>query len=266
MVKKGGKAYNATVSLGKTHRIASSGSKGNQRKWYKDSTWYKADFLGYEGLAEHICSCLLESSNVKAFAKYQAVLIQELDGPKEELLPGCMSPDFGNIITGDTLLLQLPEKHNVWLNPTGLVWTDLLLFCEGIRLYFGADIVCEMKQMLSFDIIVGNEDRILRNFGLQETDGVFAFAPLFDHGLSLLSDTKSPERSSSLSEITFRPFGCSREDGLEFLRDAPLRCDMKKFESLCQNIPVYPQKTIDRALSILWKSLDETEGKLWTKY
>ena len=252
------------VALGKTHRIASSGSKGNQRKWFKDGIWYKADFLGYEGLAEHICTCLLESSNIKSFAKYQAVLIQELDGPKEEFSTGCMSPDFGNIITGDTLVLQLPEKYNIWLSSTGRVETNLLTFCEGVRLIFGSDIFHEMKQMLSFDIIVGNEDRILRNFGLQETDGKFAFAPLFDHGLSLLSDTKSPECVYSFSDISFRPFAHSRAEGLEFLSDASIRLDIKKFDGLCRNIPVYPQETIDRALSILWKSLDETEGKLWT--
>ena len=27
-------------------------SKGNQLKWVLGKTWYKADYLGYEGLAE----------------------------------------------------------------------------------------------------------------------------------------------------------------------------------------------------------------------
>ena len=27
-------------------------SKGNQLKWKKDGYWYKADYTGYEGLAE----------------------------------------------------------------------------------------------------------------------------------------------------------------------------------------------------------------------
>lgn len=26
-------------------------SKGNQLKWYRDDIWYKADYMGYEGLA-----------------------------------------------------------------------------------------------------------------------------------------------------------------------------------------------------------------------
>ena len=114
-----------TVCLSKKDRFASSGSKGNQRKWFKDSTWYKADFLGHEGLAEHICSCLLKSSSIRSYAKYQAIRIREPGKVKDEVLHGCISADFGNIITGDTMINQLPEKYNVWLNPSGSFETDL---------------------------------------------------------------------------------------------------------------------------------------------
>ena len=34
-------------------------SKGNQLKWRKDNLWYKADYTGYEGLAEYLVSELL---------------------------------------------------------------------------------------------------------------------------------------------------------------------------------------------------------------
>lgn len=40
-------------------------SKGNQLKWYKNEIWYKADYTGYEGLAEYVVSNLLEWSNLK---------------------------------------------------------------------------------------------------------------------------------------------------------------------------------------------------------
>lgn len=36
-------------------------SKGNQLKWKCDGYWYKADHMGYEGLAETIVSALLAS-------------------------------------------------------------------------------------------------------------------------------------------------------------------------------------------------------------
>ena len=34
-------------------------SKGNQLKWENDGIWYKADYTGYEGLAEYVISRLL---------------------------------------------------------------------------------------------------------------------------------------------------------------------------------------------------------------
>ena len=40
-------------------------SKGNQLKWKCDGYWYKADHMGYEGLAETIVSALLAKSTVK---------------------------------------------------------------------------------------------------------------------------------------------------------------------------------------------------------
>lgn len=39
-------------------------SKGNQLKWKCDRYWYKADHMGYEGLAETIVSALLTKSTV----------------------------------------------------------------------------------------------------------------------------------------------------------------------------------------------------------
>ena len=34
-------------------------SKGNQLKWENEGIWYKADYTGYEGLAEYVISHLL---------------------------------------------------------------------------------------------------------------------------------------------------------------------------------------------------------------
>ena len=39
-------------------------SKGNQLKWENEGTWYKADYTGYEGLAEYVISHLLKYTNL----------------------------------------------------------------------------------------------------------------------------------------------------------------------------------------------------------
>ena len=40
-------------------------SKGNQLKWEQAGVWYKADYTGYEGLAEYMVSALLKYSDLK---------------------------------------------------------------------------------------------------------------------------------------------------------------------------------------------------------
>ena len=37
-------------------------SKGNQLKWEEQGIWYKADYTGYEGLAEYVISGLLHTA------------------------------------------------------------------------------------------------------------------------------------------------------------------------------------------------------------
>ena len=39
-------------------------SKGNQLKFERDGFWYKADYLGYEGLAETVIARLLSFSTL----------------------------------------------------------------------------------------------------------------------------------------------------------------------------------------------------------
>ena len=44
---------------------AHQSSKGNQLKWESEGVWYKADYTGYEGLAEYVVSKLLRYSNME---------------------------------------------------------------------------------------------------------------------------------------------------------------------------------------------------------
>ena len=48
-------------------------SKGNQLKWENDGIWYKADYTGYEGLAEYMISHLLKKYKLteKEFRYYE---------------------------------------------------------------------------------------------------------------------------------------------------------------------------------------------------
>lgn len=67
-------------------------SKGNQLKWYDEEKWYKADYAGYEGLAEYVVSNLLMFSSLHSseFTMYQTEAIVY----KEQNYRGCRSQNF----------------------------------------------------------------------------------------------------------------------------------------------------------------------------
>lgn len=67
-------------------------SKGNQLKGCRTGKWYKADYLGYEGLAEYVISGLLRKSSLKedAYIRYDTEKI----GYGEVTFNGCVSYHF----------------------------------------------------------------------------------------------------------------------------------------------------------------------------
>ena len=66
-------------------------SKGDQLKWKSEKKWYKADYMGYEGLAEVLVSHLLQKSTMRhPFVLYEPVQI-EYGGT---VYQGCSSMDF----------------------------------------------------------------------------------------------------------------------------------------------------------------------------
>ena len=67
-------------------------SKGNQLKWEEDGIWYKADYIGYEGLAEYMVSSLLKYSDMdeNEYIMYQTEKIEY----KSNTYCGCKSRNF----------------------------------------------------------------------------------------------------------------------------------------------------------------------------
>ena len=67
-------------------------SKGNQLKWNNNGIWYKADYTGYEGLAEYMISHLLLKSSLRQdeFVLYEPEQIRY----KDAVYSGVKSNDF----------------------------------------------------------------------------------------------------------------------------------------------------------------------------
>jgi hypothetical protein len=61
-------------------------------KWIKDEVWYKADYTGYEGLAEYIVSSLMRTSTLKVDS-YEVYQTEKIRYKYVEYL-GCRSMNF----------------------------------------------------------------------------------------------------------------------------------------------------------------------------
>ena len=77
-------------------------SKGNQLKWENESIWYKADYTGYEGLAEYVISHLLKYTNLNEdeYVLYEPEQIKY----KRQIYNGVRSRAF---IDGDWQIITL---------------------------------------------------------------------------------------------------------------------------------------------------------------
>lgn len=171
-------------------------SKGDQLKWKIGNIWYKADYMGYEGLSETLVSHLLRKSSLsQPFVLYQPVQIEY----RGSLRGGCSSPDFlkeNQMLvpveklyrqnTGDSLAITLSTFSEPGERIRFLV--EQIECITGIH-EFGA----YLTAMLEIDAFFLNEDRHTNNIAVlynTETEQ-YALSPLFDQGLCLFADTSN---------------------------------------------------------------------------
>lgn len=173
---------------------ARQSSKGNQLKWENAGIWYKADYTGYEGLAEYMISHLLRKSTLEE-NEYVCYDLEQIkygtmvyNGAKSE---NFLDKDwqiitlerlFGNFF-GESLykaLYRIPE-HEERLQ----FLVQQVERMTGLR-NFGI----YMNKLLTIDAFFLNEDRHTYNIAvLMNGKGDYAYCPIFDNGAGLLADT-----------------------------------------------------------------------------
>lgn len=168
-------------------------SKGNQLKWKRGSTWYKADYAGYEGLSEYVVSRLLERSSLDPgeYALYSLEKIQyktntfnavssaDISGGKQMItLERLFSNMYGTSLTKMIYGIHDHKKRFVTMieqvkNLTGL---------DDFGVY--------LSKMLTIDSFFLNEDRHSNNIAvLVDGNNQYDYCPIFDNGAALFSDT-----------------------------------------------------------------------------
>lgn len=169
---------------------------GNQDKFYDENTdgWYKADYLGYEGLSEYVVSELLKHSKINN-SHFQFVLYNICSfkiGNKQ--LIGCYSKNFVKD-TGVSLTLFRFFKIYYGIDITMQILhmsikEQIKYVVDSVEKVTGfSDFGAFLTLVLELDAFVLNDDRHFRNISILKYDnGEFGLAPIFDNGSSLLSD------------------------------------------------------------------------------
>lgn len=200
-------------------------SKGNQMKWSFEGRWYKADHMGYEGLAETLVSRLLADSSIGVpYVRYEPAQIC-CDG---KTMTGCVSSSF--LQEGETLLPVEKLYRKATGNSLALELAHIREDTERIRFFVEqleqitglTDVGPYLTAMLETDAFFLNEDRHTNNIAViyHDTTRRFRLCPLFDHGLSLLADTWQDfplERSleDCLAHVEAKPFCRKFDDQLD---------------------------------------------------
>ena len=169
-------------------------SKGNQLKWRDGDTWYKADYTGYEGLAEYVISHLL----VKSSLIEGEFLLYDLEDIKYKntFIHGVKSKNFlepgWQLITLERLFKNVygHSLNSMIYKTVGLENRLKLLVEETERITGIKDFGVYVSKMLTIDAFFLNEDRHTHNIAvLTNGNGEYKLCPIFDQGAGLLADT-----------------------------------------------------------------------------
>lgn len=172
---------------------AQHSSKGNQLKWKCGGDWYKADHMGYEGLAETVISGLLAYSDMGHYVRYEPICVQY----KGKDYIGCKSADFlqkdEELVTVEHLFRQYTGKSlSKEMGKIIDIKSRILYMVEHVTDYTGLqDFGKYIQTLLALDAFFLNEDRHTNNIAViyKPEEEMYRISPVFDNGLALLSDT-----------------------------------------------------------------------------
>lgn len=243
-------------------------SKGNVPKWKIGNNWYKLDVFGYEGLAEFIISHLMGKTNVDNFVLYDLAKVQ-YKGEKVS----CVSRNF---LDKNEELVTVEKLH---LSETGIGLAKKISTIKEIEdkiVYLvdfaesttkDKDFHIDFTKMLELDMLFLNEDRHTNNIAFirNRVNGKYKFAPIFDNGLSLLSDINDYNMSvdvyNNIEKVKAKPFSTDFIEQVEkaerlYKQQLKIKFDKNDIEN-CLKLAdkFYPKEIIDRVRIILYEQM-----------
>lgn len=203
---------------------------GMQQKFYdeKSNYWYKEDYLGTEGLSEHITSILLENSDL-SHVEYKACQFEM--GQKEVV--GCKSKNFLKENERLVSAYELFEKYkniDIAKKIAGQPVIDKIkYFVENVIEITGIqDFGQYLTKILQLDAVTKNEDRHFKNICfIVDENNQFRVCPVFDNGAAFLSD-----------KYTYGPLSKVTDDKLKSIEAKPFSADFDEQLDACESL--YP--------------------------
>lgn len=246
-------------------------SKGNQLKWENDGIWYKADYTGYEGLAEYLISHLLQKSSLKPeeFVLYDYEQIKY----KNVIYNGVKSRNFlrgeWQIITLERLFQNCCQQslyESVWHIHTSVADRFSFLAAQVERMTGLQDFGIYLNKLFTIDAMFVNEDRHMHNIAvLMNQEGEYAYCPMFDHGAGLLSDTMMDyppgiDIYDGLHEVRAKTISSSFDEQLDVSEEAcgtnlKFSFVKKDVENLLENLSGYSREEKIRVRDILFEQM-----------
>lgn len=248
------------INVRKDERILSSGiSKGNQIKWYSNNRFIKLNtWEWYEDISEVLVSYLLSFTSINNYVKYYCCKIYE-DGLYKGI--GCYSENFLKPFESDISFYKLGKRIGLDLSIASFDEVREELFSIT-----GLDVKEYMGNCLCLDAITFNEDRHFGNFSIIQSKGDYKIAPIYDNGLSCLSDVFSypfnTKLEDNLASVYSKPFSTDFISQIKDNRVEPI----KIYVDLFLNSVFMETKEEKRAFNVIREGLKRTEGIAWVKY
>ena len=241
-------------------------SKGNQLKWTSRGYWYKADYTGYEGLSEYICSDLLRYSNIP-FDDYTIYDTEQISY-KGSLFLGCKSRDFlpeGWILITLERLFKNAFSESLYESIYKISGTKerASFLTEQVERVTGlSDFGRYLSRLLTLDALFLNEDRHTHNIAiLRDGTGGYHYCPIFDNGGALLSDIKMDypigrnvyELIDSCHSKTLCEDFREQLEAVEELygQDTSFSFGYNELKELMDKEPYYPKEQKERVIDIV---------------
>lgn len=248
-------------------------SKGNQPKFFEDGYLYKIDSMGYESISEALVSEFLHFVEDVEFIDYYL----EKKVYHGRIVECCCSKVYNKedeSFVSIYKILDKGERLRGLKRVSGVEAVDYIV--SSVMDLTRLDIREYLALLSVLDSIILNEDRHLNNISLIESPEGYRLAPVFDNGLSLLSDTTDyPLYDNTLrlmNKVKCKPFNVSFKKQLNYFVYKPLVVDYKgfldKIDLVKGNLDLYvPFKKNEflRACDVLLKRLKDSEGYLWVR-